>query len=397
MEDRGVRLLDPLDPRDDADGEQRGEVKVEEEILQPRLVVGDHPQLNACVAERHERRPDVVERRVVRSIRECSVQGIGQAVVARQVEHLQEPVVDAQPEPPGALRRRRPEGMFVRGSPELVGDHRQAVADRDRLAWIALARHDAREQLRERGRRMHQRLARVEEHGTEAHAGRIPTRQTGAAARSCSCFQRTSTSCSRSSSVPSLSINTSATCARSANGSCAAIRARTSLSSMPRATDLATWVSIEVDTTTTMSQSRWVPISISSGLTKTTTRRLSRFSWMPSANILRTSGCTIASRSDRAAGSANTIDASFGRSSSPSGPRTSGPKRSVTFRRPADPATTAARAKSSASRTTAPRSRSMSATVDFPDPIPPVSPTRSMGPLLGSSLAALQVLQDGFE
>ena len=50
MEDRGVRLLDPFDPGDDTDGEQRGELQVEEEILQPRLVVGDDPELEARVA-----------------------------------------------------------------------------------------------------------------------------------------------------------------------------------------------------------------------------------------------------------------------------------------------------------------------------------------------------------
>src|SRR5436190_14685122 len=380
MEDRGVRLLDPLDPRDDADGEQRGELQVEEEILQPRLVVRDHPEFEARVAQRFERRPDIIERCVVRSIGERPVQRVGQAVVAWEVEHVEEAVVDTEPEPAGPLRRRRPEGMFIRRPPELVRDHRQALADRDRVPGVALARHDPREELGERGRRMHERLARVEEHRTEPHAGRIPTLQTGADARSCSWCQSTSTSRSSSSSVPSLSINTSAACARSAKGSCAAIRARTSLSSMPRATDLAIWVSIEAETTTTMSQSRWVPISISNGLTRTTTRSPSRFSWMPSANILRTSGCTIASRSKSAAGSAKTIDASFRRSSSPSGPRTSAPKRCVTFRSPSDPATTAARAKSSASKTTAPRSRSMPATVDFPDPIPPVNPTRSMRP-----------------
>jgi hypothetical protein len=82
VEDRGVRLLDPLDPRDHADGQQRGELQVAEEILQPRLVVGDHAEPDARVPQRRERHTDVVERRVVRSIRERRVQRIGEAIVA---------------------------------------------------------------------------------------------------------------------------------------------------------------------------------------------------------------------------------------------------------------------------------------------------------------------------
>src|SRR5581483_2622624 len=46
--------------------------------------------------------------------------------------------------------------------------------------------------------------------------------------------------------------------------------------------------------------------------------------------------------------------------------------------------------------TTAPRLSSIAATVDLPDPIPPVRPTSSTG-LLRATLAPLQVLQDGLE
>ena len=76
----------------------------------------------------------------------------------------------------------------------------------------------------------------------------------------------------------------------------------------------------------------------------------------------------------------------------PSAPTICAPKRSTTASKPAVPGSTASRAKTSASRTTAPRSASMRATVDLPEPIPPVRPTSSTELL--SALAPLEVLED---
>ena len=80
---------------------------------------------------------------------------------------------------------------------------------------------------------------------------------------------------------------------------------------------------------------------------------------------------------------------------SPSGVTTSCPKASTTRSNPGVPFATASRASWSASITAAPRRSSSRATVDLPEPMPPVSPTRSTrGPLLGSALSALEVLED---
>src|SRR2546426_8308652 len=103
------------------------------------------------------------------------------------------------------------------------------------------------------------------------------------------------------------------------------------------------------------------------------------------------------SRSRRAAGSEKTMLASASRSSPPPGASTLGPNRSTTFSNPGVPGATACRARTSASKTTAPRFSSIRATVDLPEPMPPVRPTSSMGVLLGAALAPAKVLQDGFE
>src|ERR1700743_1305061 len=76
--------------------------------------------------------------------------------------------------------------------------------------------------------------------------------------------------------------------------------------------------------------------------------------------------------------SENTIPASFERSSDPSARSTPCPKVSAIRARPGVPGSTTARAALSPSSTTAPSAASRSATALFPDPIPPVSPTRSM-------------------
>ena len=69
-------------------------------------------------------------------------------------------------------------------------------------------------------------------------------------------------------------------------------------------------------------------------------------------------------------------------------PTTPGPNSSTTRRNPGVPAATASRANVSADRITAPRSASMRATVDFPEPMPPVRPTSSMGGRAGGATPA---------
>src|SRR6266705_1053848 len=104
----------------------------------------------------------------------------------------------------------------------------------------------------------------------------------------------------------------------------------------------------------------------------------------------------MASRSPRATASAKTRSASRARSISPPAARTEDPKRSV-IREWADvPARAARCASSSASMTTAPRRASIPATVDFPEPIPPVSPTSSIeaAAALGAAFAALELSDD---
>src|SRR5450759_3459342 len=85
------------------------------------------------------------------------------------------------------------------------------------------------------------------------------------------------------------------------------------------------------------------------------------------------SGWVIASRSLRARASAKTIAPKAPRSREPSGVITTSPKRWRIAARPSE------------SMTTAPSSRNRCATVDLPEPIPPVSPTRSMRPTLARS------------
>src|SRR5665647_1551636 len=90
------------------------------------------------------------------------------------------------------------------------------------------------------------------------------------------------------------------------------------------------------------------------------------------------SGWVMASRSLRARGSESTVSPSAARSREPSAASTASPKRSWMAARPTEPASTTSRANRSASMTTAPSSRNRCATVDLPEPIPPVSPTPNM-------------------
>ena len=99
-----------------------------------------------------------------------------------------------------------------------------------------------------------------------------------------------------------------------------------------------------VEITTTTSQSRCVPISISSGLTSTTTSSVS------SSPGCRRRSCDVPRGGrwprDRASarGSANTMEASRERSSSPSGPTRPAPNRSTTAANASVPPRTASRA-----------------------------------------------------
>src|SRR5665647_585195 len=90
------------------------------------------------------------------------------------------------------------------------------------------------------------------------------------------------------------------------------------------------------------------------------------------------SGWVMASRSLRARGSESTVSPSAARSREPSAASTASPKRSWMAARPTEPASTTSRANRSASMTTAPSFRNRCATVDLPEPIPPVSPTPNM-------------------
>ena len=67
------------------------------------------------------------------------------------------------------------------------------------------------------------------------------------------------------------------------------------------------------------------------------------------------------------------------------GPSTRGPKTSTISASPGEPAATASRARTSESTSTAPSSTSRRATVDLPDPMPPVRPTRSTPGEVGGS------------
>src|SRR6478736_8991978 len=67
-------------------------------------------------------------------------------------------------------------------------------------------------------------------------------------------------------------------------------------------------------------------------------------------------------------------------------PTTSGPNRSTTAASPGVPGSTTSRATASASTTTAPRDASWADTVDLPEPIPPVRPTRSMSATLARGM-----------
>ena len=85
-------------------------------------------------------------------------------------------------------------------------------------------------------------------------------------------------------------------------------------------------------------------------------------------------GWVIASSASRDSCRRRPADASFARSRRPSASTTSAPKRSASFSSTGEPGSTTWRAMRSASTTTAPLATRRAATVDLPDPIPPVRP-----------------------
>jgi len=96
-----------------------------------------------------------------------------------------------------------------------------------------------------------------------------------------------------------------------------------------------------------------------------------------------TAGCTMPFRSFSASGSANAMAASAGRSSEPSAAITCAPNRSANLASTGDPGCCTSRTTWSASTMTAPRAASAALTVDLPEPMPPVSPTRIMSGSVG--------------
>src|SRR5574341_449784 len=90
----------------------------------------------------------------------------------------------------------------------------------------------------------------------------------------------------------------------------------------------------------------------------------------------RTSGCRMASSCCFEAASRNTSSRIRPRSRPPSGPITSGPKRSRIAGIASPPGAVSAREISSVSTTAAPSASNRPDTTDFPEPMPPVSPTQ---------------------
>ena len=189
--------------------------------------------------------------------------------------------------------------------------------------------------------------------------------------------QRRSTCARSSAGLPPLSTSTSATTRRSASVAWVATLARASASARPRwCTSRCTRVSASTSMTTARCSCTHRPRSTSSGMSKTETA--------PEGVAARSSvtraviaGVVIASRARNASGSAKTIAARAARSNVPSARTTASPKRSRTRVRAALPGSTTSRATASASTTWAPSRCSCADTLDLPEPMPPVTPTRS--------------------
>src|SRR5579875_449415 len=216
--------------------------------------------------------------------------------------------------------------------------------------------------------------------GSDIPRAQVPARLPARRRRS---LQTSATRRSRSARVPELSITMSAKARRCSRLAWAAIRAVAASGVMPRAaTSRPSWSSGGTSTTMTASKPSLPLASASSGMACTTTGPgggAARTAARSASRIhRRTSGWTIELSLSRSAGSAKTSRPSRSRSSAPSAPSTPGPKAAAMRASPGVPGATTSLAATSASMMTAPRAASRRATSLLPDPIPPVSPTRSI-------------------
>ena len=307
------------------------------------------PRRMPAAARSRARRRDVVEQRVVPQVGELAVEGVAEPVGRGQPQRVQHPFVHAEPERARPLGTRGPQLPIAGGLAEAVDhdgrgrDHvlgrRAGVprASRSRRTAPGRSARDGRGSRRRRRTPLGRSRRDDSRAPDEGSACRAPSDRTRVgrpgprAPRAC----------------PRCRGRTSATSAFSASGICAARRARTSASSMPRATSRPICVSGSADTTITSSTSRWRP-----GLDQE--RRVEHDDVVgvgvrghdPSATRRTTSGCTIASSSARRSGSANTIAASAARSSRPSA-TTSAPNAARTASKPGVPGSTTSRASAS--------------------------------------------------
>src|SRR3954466_10294393 len=148
---------------------------------------------------------------------------------------------------------------------------------------------------------------------------------------------------------------------------------------MPRrCTSRSAWTSGGTSTTTTTSNP---PAMLFSAISGTSYSTIASRGAAAAISAIRspTRGCTIALSRFSASGSLKTIDATCSRFSVPSGFRTSSPNSATTRARPGVPAATTSCAAWSASTSTAPSATNRRDASLLPEPIPPVSPTRSTG------------------
>ena len=99
---------------------------------------------------------------------------------------------------------------------------------------------------------------------------------------------------------------------------------------------------------------------------------------MISARRLPTSGCTIELSTWRASSSRNALAANAGRSKDPSGCRMSSPNAATSEASPSVPGWTTSREMTSPSTMTPPHCAKVADSADFPAPMPPVNPMRSI-------------------
>ena len=159
------------------------------------------------------------------------------------------------------------------------------------------------------------------------------------------------------------------------------MRACTSLACMPRSRTTRS-IAISGSTSTTITpESPFRGDSVNNGKSRIAIASVSRSSLMSRSISTPIAGCTILLRSASACASENTSEAIFARSSSPSAPTTS-PKRSTISAKTSVPERCKARAMASPSIMIAPRSANICETVDLPEPMPPVRPTRIMNYML---------------